>query len=408
MSRSYAYFLQLLLLLALTGISFSTNAQSLQRVKKFGSDPGNLKMYLYTPPGSDAATKMPLVVVLHGCLQSANIVAKQTGWNKLADKYGFRVLYPQQRLVNNPMGCYCIYNKDDIEKGKGEDYSIKQMIDETERTYQTDSTKIFVTGLSAGALMAVSMMADYPETFNAGAVFAGAAYKSVTNIWTGLLTSYGWLARSPAKWAKLVHDQNPDYTGTYPRMIIYQGKMDVVVNKNNGKQLVKQWTALHGIGQKPDETIRHFAHARLVEKNIYNDTSGNAAVIYYKLKAVGHALPIDPGRCTQQGGKLTAFSRDINYFSTYWTAVDFGLIPRPTISGEAAVNARAKNLTYSVPADPDSKYKWHLPKGCRIIGDRNASSITIDWGDREGNVDVTEISAGRCKQVYSTLLVKVK
>jgi len=250
------------------------------------------------------------------------------------------------------------------------------------------------------------MMADYPETFNAGAVFAGAAYKSVTNIWTGLLTSYGWRAKTPAEWAKLVRAQNPGYTGTYPRMIIYQGKMDVVVNKNNGKQLVKQWTALHDIRQKPDETIKHFAHSRPVEKNIYNDSAGNAAVIYYKLKGVGHALPVDPGRCPQQGGKLTAFSRDINYSSTYWTAVDFGLIPRPVITTRKIGDGSDANLIFSVPATPGAKYHWHLPKHCLIIGDRTANIITVDWGDRSGNVDVTEIN-GKCKTIYSTLLVKV-
>ena len=73
--------------------------KDLRQVKSFGSNPGNLKMYLHTPPGSDAKTKMPLVVVLHGCTQNASVVANQNG---------FRVLYPQQRMVNNPMRCFCI------------------------------------------------------------------------------------------------------------------------------------------------------------------------------------------------------------------------------------------------------------------------------------------------------------
>jgi poly(hydroxyalkanoate) depolymerase family esterase len=398
-------FLPAFLLSIFLSFSLSTQAQ-LVRVKKFGTDPGRLKMYLHTPPGSDAKARMPLVVVLHGCLQNAKIVANQSGWNKLADEYGFRVLYPQQRVINNPMQCFCIYRRDDIEKGKGENYSIKEMIEEVERENNTDSARVFVTGLSAGALMAVSVMADYPETFAAGAVFAGAPYKSVTNIWTGLLTSYGWRAKRPADWAALVRGQNPDYHGAYPRMIIYQGKMDVVVNKNNGKQLVKQWTVLHGISQTPDETIRHFARSGPVERNIYNDSSGYPAVIYYRLRGVGHALPVDPGRCAQQGGRLTAFSRDINYNSAYWTAVDFGLIERPVIKARSYVASGEGNVPLSVPGDPSARYIWHLPKGCRIIGDKNSNSIRVNWGSTPGNIDVKEIK-GKCKKVYSTRYMRI-
>ena len=281
------------------------------------------------------------------------------------------------------------------------------MIDEAELDFNTDSSKVFVTGLSAGALMAVSMMADYPETFNAGAIFAGAAYKSATNLWTGLLTSYGWRSKRPADWAKLVREQNPDYKGSYPRMVIYQGRMDVVVNKNNGKQLMKQWTALHGVSQKPSETIRHFAGARPVERNCYNDTAGRAVVTYYRLRAVGHALPVDPGRCAQQGGRLKAFSRDINFYSTYWTAVDWGLIARPSISGKTAVKASEKNVQLSVPLSAGARYRWHLPKGCKIMGNKQSNTISVNWGDKPGNVDVTEIGTGKCKLRYSTLRVGV-
>ena len=43
--------------------------------------------------------------------------------------------------------------------------------------YSIDTTRIFVTGLSAGACMTNVMMACYPQTFNKGAVMAGAPIK---------------------------------------------------------------------------------------------------------------------------------------------------------------------------------------------------------------------------------------
>ena len=281
------------------------------------------------------------------------------------------------------------------------------MIEQVKRNYATDSTQVFITGLSAGALMSVSMMADYPEIFNAGAVFAGGAYKTATNLWTALLTSYGWRIKTPENWAKLVRGQNPEYTGAYPRMIVYQGLMDVVVNKNNGKQIVKQWTALHHINPKPAEVIKHYTGVKPIEKDVYRDSSGQAVVMYYKIKGLGHAYPVNPGQCVNQGGHLIAFSRNMNYFASYWTAVDFGLIHLNEIAGKMKVGKNEAGITYSVPDNPGSEYIWKLPKDCKISGSKNGHSITVNWGDKSGNVDVTEVVSKKCKQPYPTLFVQV-
>ena len=386
-----------------------TNAQKLTEVKSFGDNPGNLKMYMYSPAGLSADKKVPLVVVLHGCLQSAGVVAKQSGWNKLADEYGFKVLYPQQRMLNNPNKCFCWYNRSDIEKGKGEALSVKQMIDEVKRTNNIDTTQVFITGLSAGGAMSVVLMADYPETFNTGAVFAGGAYKTATNLWTALLTFYGWRIKSPDKWGDLVREQNPKYTGAYPRMIIYQGNADVVVNKRNGSQLMKQWTNLHHLTTTPSETIKRFAKIKAIEKNIYRDSTGKAMVMYYRIKHLGHALLVDPGKCANQGGKHLAFSADKNYFSSYWTAVDFGLIHLPQIEGKKTVAANEQHITYSVPSsNTNSKFVWSFPKGCEVIENKGNNSITLNWGNKPGNIDVIECTSDKCKQTYPTLYVQVK
>lgn len=283
------------------------------------------------------------------------------------------------------------------------------MIDEVKRNNAIDFSQIFITGLSAGAAMSVVMMADYPETFNAGAVFAGGAYKTATNLWTALLTFYGWRIKSPDKWGDLIRDQNPNYKGQYPRMIIYQGNADVVVNKRNGSQLMKQWTNVHHLTTTPTERIKRFAKIKAIEKNIYRDTTGKAMVMYYRIKHLGHALLVDPGKCATQGGKHLAFSADKNYFSSYWTAVDFGLIHLREIQGKKTVSQNEQQITYSIfSSNTDSKFVWSFPKGCEAIENKGNNILTVNWGDKSGNVDVTEYTADNCKQVYPTLYVQVK
>lgn len=385
--------------------SLSLFAQDLTAVNDFGPNPGNLKMYMHLP--SNQAKLMPLVVVLHGCSQNAGMVAKQTGWNQLADKYGFAVLYAQQKMSNNMGNCFCWYNPGDVDKGKGENASIAAMMDFMKQHYAIDSNRVFITGLSAGAAMAVSMMATHPESFKAGAIFAGAPFKAANKFITGMFAMEGWVLKNPQHWGDLVRAQNPNYKGPYPTMIVYQGKADVVVNKRNGYEIVKQWTNLQGIAATPSKRIKRFAGKKCIEKNVFQNSMQEDVVIYYKIRGLGHALLVDPGKCEMQGGKHKLYSADKNYYSTYWTAVDFGLITPYTINGTKIVKAYQQNLTFSVPSTKGEKYKWTFPSGCRIIS-KNGNMVNVNWGKASGAVNVTVLNNNKCKTVYQTLFVDVK
>ncbi|HEY0859781.1 MAG TPA: PHB depolymerase family esterase, partial [Pseudoxanthomonas sp.] len=88
----------LLLLLA------SGPALALTEVTGFGSNPGNLRMHKYVPAGLPADA--PLVVALHGCAQSASNYDAETGWELLANRFGFALLLPEQQTGNNSSRCF--------------------------------------------------------------------------------------------------------------------------------------------------------------------------------------------------------------------------------------------------------------------------------------------------------------
>src|SRR5471032_3237279 len=75
-------------------------ASPLTERRNFGVNPGDLRMLFYAPP--KLAPGAPLVVILHGCGQSAAAYDEGTGWTALADRYGFAVLAPEQKSANNP------------------------------------------------------------------------------------------------------------------------------------------------------------------------------------------------------------------------------------------------------------------------------------------------------------------
>jgi feruloyl esterase len=382
--------------------------QDLVRVKKFGRNKGHLKMYMHKPAGIDPKTPAPLVVVLHGCLQCAGSVSAQTGWNTLADQHGFYVLYPQQRATNNPMKCFKWYKRRNIYKGRGENLSIINMIGYMKTNYKIDSSKVFITGLSAGAAMSVIMMADYPATFNTGAIFAGAPYKVATSAIPATMAFFGWRIKSAEKWGRYVRSQNPDFKGEYPRMIIYQGNSDKIVNKRNANELLKQWSNVQQINSSPSVSIPSFLQNKNIEKNIYSNQQGRELILFYKVDKLGHALLIDPGKCSSQGGRRGFFTRDKDFNSTLWTAYDFGLIKMPVINGPGAVTKNSTATFYVSPSSVDCRYEWNIPQGWQFSSEKNGSSITVTIGEQPGSVDVKEISKDNCIKQFHTKVVSVQ
>ena len=92
----------------------------------FGSNPGQLKAWIYAP--ERAVSGAPLVVVLHGCTQNAAGYDESAGWSRLAEKHGFVLLYPEQQRSNNPNLCFNWFSPEDAARGKGEALSIRQMV----------------------------------------------------------------------------------------------------------------------------------------------------------------------------------------------------------------------------------------------------------------------------------------
>ncbi len=311
-------------------VSFYANASgqtTITEINNFGENPGNLKLFFHSPNDSlKKNDKKPLVIVLHGCSQTAEIAARQSGWNKLADEFGFYVLYPQQLFFNNTAECFNWFNENDVSKDKGEVLSIREMISYAVKNYLIDTTQIFIYGLSAGGAMTIAMLSDYPALFNAGASLAGGPFMAAANPLEGMSMMNHPAAKSPEELGSLVRNQNPDYKGNYPRLIIIHGEKDFVVNYKNAYELIKQWTNVMDIDTVPSLEIDSFKNHADIKRFSWIDKMKNEVILFYSFDDMGHSIPVDPGNEKNQGGETGLFAVDKNFFSTYYIAKDFGLI----------------------------------------------------------------------------------
>lgn len=389
--------------------SLTVSSQPLSsEVMDFGTNPGNLSLFYYTP--KNVKENAPMVVVLHGCGQGAAAAAELTGWNKLADEHGFYVMYPQQHFPNNPQHCFNWFKNNEIERGKGECESIKQMVDYMLKKFKVDSKNIFVTGMSAGGAMSVVMIATQPGMFKAAAIFAGGPYKPGSNIFSSAGSMVWGVDKTAEEWGDLVWRQNPAFKSKYPRVIIFHGTKDPVVNFRSAHEIVEQWTYLHQADSIPTNVDSEYLGAPDVTRMAYCNKEKEEAVIFYKVKDLGHALPVNPGFCDNEGGKTGIFATDKQFYSTFYTACEFGLIPDWQVIGPLEVVPGSK-VKFSIPDVGQKKSyinTWSFPNDCKVIGDNTGTSIELIWGNTPGKVSLEEMAPNSCYYYHKKIQVNLK
>jgi poly(hydroxyalkanoate) depolymerase family esterase len=290
-------------------------------IADFGSNPGSLRMFAFVPEAMPQPRA--LVVVLHGCGQTASGYDFGAGWSTLAKHFGFALLMPEQKISNNANGCFNWFSPQDIARGQGEAASIRQMIARMERDCRIDRHRIFVTGLSAGGAMTAALLATYPDVFAAGAVIAGMPFGVAANMREALSGMHGSPARSPRKLGDLVRKAS-SHSGPWPKLSVWHGSADRVVHPGNGNELVKQWLDLHHLPQAPMSEGMVDGHPR----RIWWDADGETMVESYIITDMAHGTPLGIADDDRRYGAAGPFLIEAGISSSYHIAKFFGLTNR--------------------------------------------------------------------------------
>lgn len=205
----------------------------------FSNGVGSRPYKLYIPPGYSPAAPVPLLVALHGCTQDPDNFATGTRFNALADHNTFLVLYPQQARAYQPRKCWAWYDPASQERGSGEPALLAGMVDDIRSRYTIDADRIFITGMSAGAAMAVIMGACYPDYFAAVGVHSGLEFRAARD----LVSAAAAMVRGgpdPDIQGRLAYLSAGLAARVLP-VIVFHGTSDQRVSPINGDQVIQQF-----------------------------------------------------------------------------------------------------------------------------------------------------------------------
>ncbi len=258
-----------------------------------------------------------------------------------------------------------------LNREEGDAKTIMNMVDWVKAKYDLDDdSKIYATGFSAGGGMAAALAAIYPDKIagvstNAGlGAFVATAGVPVDSI---ALNSNG-SPKNPGESHPIVmeiqytmgattgFDPNSvgcqksssgeacmhqdyynrtaqelgdfareyglqGYTGSYPKVIAFQGMSDQFVDDRNAELIARQFTNLHGVDMVADGAGSINGTSKHAYKE-YQNAAGEAVVATVEVPSMCHAVVVDPGTAANQGGKSTQGLGGCSKFSKYSTDGD--------------------------------------------------------------------------------------
>ncbi len=315
-------------------------AGRLSALDGFGSNPGGLRGWVHVP--DRLAAKPALVVVLHGCTQTAAGYDRGSGWSQLADEHGFVLLYPEQQRANNPNSCFNWFTPEDTVRDGGEALSIRQMIATVVTRHGIDPARVFVTGLSAGGAMTSVMLATYPDVFASGAIIAGLPYGSASGVVQALDRMRGHGAVDAEMLGDLVRRASP-HRGPWPTVSIWHGGADATVHSSNREAILAQWRAVHGVAAAPAQvdTVDGIPRRR------WQAADGRVVIEEFSIAGMGHGTPLATGTADDYGA-VGAFMLDAGISSTCHIAAFWGL------TDDVATVEAMPASTHTIEADRSS------------------------------------------------------
>jgi len=212
---------------------------------------------VYTPPGYRLDEALPVVVVLHGCKQTHLEIRANSGFDEIADRERFIVVYPfvTRYFGLRNLNCWGWWQRYHIRAGTGEVEDLHRIIEQVQQEFTVDEARIHIVGLSSGAAMSVAALVAHGRLFASGASVAGVAYgESARAVRIHPLLSVKYRSIT-ATVARMKHQLVGK--GRLAPLLVIQSQNDQTVELQSGLNLRDSWLRVKGVSkQRPEPLVQ--------------------------------------------------------------------------------------------------------------------------------------------------------
>ncbi len=241
---------------------------------------------VYLPAGYDGKTALPMVMVLHGCKQNNIEMETITGFDRIADREGFIVVYPYitSHTGMRSRNCWGWWLSRQRVRDTGEVGDLHQIVLAVSRDYAVDSNRLHVCGLSAGAAMSVVALATYSDIWKSGASVAGVPYgeSAVAVRYTRAIpVRYKPLTMLNRLLSKVLVSEPPD-------LLVIQSTTDRRVDLQAAENLVATWRSAATLTDEPAELAVGVSQSKPWRFSQFTDSDGNLRLGYLTVEDIDH------------------------------------------------------------------------------------------------------------------------
>lgn len=194
---------------------------------------GRANAHLTHVPEKFDPTTAKVLVVIHGCLQSAESMALGTGFNRAADANNWVVLYPQVPANTNAINCWSWWETTNQVATSGQLKMIMDQVADLEKRLELRDPKIYVAGISSGGATAAGLAACFPKQVSAVALHSAPVYGSAKNF-----KEADPILRDGPESVPSTTCRPSDYKGG---VFIIHGRKDNVVNPKHAQIALQQF-----------------------------------------------------------------------------------------------------------------------------------------------------------------------
>jgi len=241
---------------------------------------------VHIPPSYDENKSMPLVIALHGGGGSAKDMVKLTkgGFNRLADKEGFIVVYPEGTEHPRPIKTRWNDGRDERFSQADDVGFISALIEYLAQSINIDRARIYATGMSNGAHMSMRLARELSDKIVAVAPAAYSMPKRYEQVPVSTKSiSFLIMVGTDDPITPWQGGNMPDSTGRrmLGEILSVPQTVGVLVSHN---QCSSTSTITYEADKDPQDGTR-------VRKEVYENGKDGTEVVLYAIEGGGHTWP---------------------------------------------------------------------------------------------------------------------